>query len=121
MILWNAFGLSHALVVFGPSLGSATTFGRLEKNPLISGRRALHRKIVAVEDRERRAGHQRHDPVRLPVAKNLLIPAVRLSPERQTPLVAQHEAVAGVEQRPAALRADIERVLRQIILSGQRL
>src|SRR6476646_3410913 len=37
VILWNAFGLSHALVVFGPLLGSATTFGRLEKNPLISG------------------------------------------------------------------------------------
>src|ERR1700688_105403 len=37
VIRWNAFGLSQALVVVGPSLGLATTFGRLEKNPLISG------------------------------------------------------------------------------------
>ena len=37
MIRWKAFRLSQLLVVFGPSLGLPTTFGRLEKNPLISG------------------------------------------------------------------------------------
>src|SRR5579872_1709497 len=39
VILWNAFGFNHAVAVLGPALGfcPATRFGRLEKNPLISG------------------------------------------------------------------------------------
>ena len=36
---WNALAFSHALGVFEPEFGSCpeTRFGRLEKNPLISG------------------------------------------------------------------------------------
>jgi len=82
-------------------------------------RGALHRKIIPVEDRKRSARHRGHDPIDLPVAQDLLIPSLRLSPPRQAPLIAQHETVTGVEQGTASFRVHVEGVLRQIILSGQ--
>ncbi len=81
-------------------------------------RRALHRKIGGIEDRERRAAHQSDDSVDLPVAERLLIPSVWLSPERQAPLIAQHKPVTGIEQRTTALGSEIEGILRKIILAG---
>src|SRR5580700_1348160 len=51
----------------------------------------------------------------------MLVPTMRLLPERQAPLVAQHKAVPGVEQRASSFRGKIERVLSQVILSGNRL
>src|SRR5271155_1412232 len=41
--------------------------------------------------------------------------------ERKSPLIAEHETMAGVEHGGAALGREIERVLRQIVFSRDRL
>ena len=81
-------------------------------------RRPLHRNIVGVEYREGRAAHGSEDSVQLPVAQNVPVPALRMLQERKAPLITEHEAMAGIEHRPAALRREIEGILRQVVLSG---
>src|ERR1700730_17207238 len=84
-------------------------------------RRALDREVGGIENGKRRTAHHGHDSVDLPVAECMLIPAMRLSPERQTPLVAENKAVTGIEQGATALGSEIEGILCQIILTCHRL
>src|SRR5579883_358167 len=67
-------------------------------------RLALERNVIGVIDGEGRSAHVRHDAVHLPVAEGVLIPIAGVAPEGQAPLIAENEAVSGVEHRAAALR-----------------
>ena len=84
------------------------------------GSAALIGDIRGIEDGERCSAHQRGDAVELPSAEHSLRDAAGLKEERKAPLIAEHEAVAGIEQRGAALGAKVERVLRQVIFSRDR-
>src|SRR6202521_3220619 len=92
----------------GPVAGES---GNLRRLP-------LQRHVVRVEYGERSATHGGYESVQLPVAQNVPVPVTRMLQKRKTPLTTQHEAVAGIEHGPAALRREIEWILRQIIFSG---
>ena len=81
----------------------------------------LQRNVVRVEYRERRATHRSHNSVQLPIAENMPIPAAGVLQERKDPLVAQYEAMAGIEHGAAAIRREIKWILRKVIFSGDRL
>ena len=84
-------------------------------------RTSLQGNVGRIEHRERCAAHESQDAIELPVAERTPIPAMSLLPERNAPLVAQHQAAASVKHRPAALGCEVERILRQVILSGDGL
>src|SRR5262245_59711796 len=82
--------------------------------------RTLHRVVVRIEHGEWRSAHEGCDSVQLPSAQRVLVPGMGLSPKWQLPLIAENEAMACIEQIRSAFGSEIEWILRQVILSGNR-
>ena len=82
----------------GPVAGKSGNFRRL----------SLQRNVVGIEYRERRATHGGKDSVQLPVPENVSVPGAGMLQVRNAPLIAQHEAIAGIEHGTAALGREIE-------------
>ena len=106
------------LGVRGPEFGLPMRLGRLAEKPVISGSLTLQRNIIRVEYRERAAAHGSHNPVQLPVAKNVPVPTAGVLQERKEPLITEYETIVGIEHGPAPLGGEIKWILRQIIFSG---
>lgn len=70
--------------------------------------------IGGIENSERCATHRSNDAVELPSTKDGLTDRSRLAKERQTPLIAEDEAMGSVEQRKASLGREIEGILGEI-------
>lgn len=55
-------------------------------------------------------------PFTCQLPRSLLVPVLGVPPERQLPLVAEDEAVSGVELRPSAFRGQVEEILGHVVL-----
>ena len=114
-------GVEPRVDLAGPVIGVADEIGPLGGEAGDLRRAALRRNVVRVEDRKRRAAHQRGYAIQLPSAQRRLIPVLRMRPERKLPFIARNESVARVEQRGPALCCEIEGILGEIVFACDRL
>src|SRR5271156_4096970 len=82
---------------------------------------ALQRDVGVVVNGEWRAGHEGSDAVELPIAKGMLIPGLRMVPERHMPFVADDEAGARVEHGAAMFGSEVKGNLSAIVFAGEAL
>ena len=118
---WKADRLIQASTVRGPPFGSPTRFGRLAAKPEIGGLLACSETLV--ESDTVNGVPELCDAMTFSCqswSSARSAPRHRLADPR-LPAGAGHEAVAGVEQRRPILRVDIEGILREVVLAGERL
>src|SRR5208282_3116770 len=82
---------------------------------------ALERDVIVVINREGRSGHEGSYAVQLPIAKGVLIPGLRMVPEREFPLIANHEAMPSVEHGATMFSGEVKGILRQIVFARDAL
>src|SRR5215471_2088921 len=93
----EGIGVEPLLRRLRSGVGIADNVGAIAGKTRNLWRASLQRYVGRFKHCERRAALQRHDSIKLPVAQDVLIPGVRLSPERKAPLVAQDKAVPRIE------------------------
>ena len=117
-VLLERLGVEPFARGFGTIVRVAHQVRAVADKPRDLGGLSLEGRVAGVIDRKWGSCRGRKDAVQLPVAQGAPIPALRLLPEGEFPLIAEDKALAGIEERAAILRGQIPRILREVVFAG---